>query len=107
MLEQAKPGNLDIVTVHPSTAPHPDFPLPYPGASIADAIEGSGNTKIKAATKLGISRRALYDLLDGKTAITAPMALRLERVFGGSTEFWLVLQVQYNLWRAGRDLKAA
>jgi len=52
---QARPGNPDIVTVHPSTAPHPDFPLPYPGASIADAIEGSGDTKIKAATKLGIS----------------------------------------------------
>jgi addiction module HigA family antidote len=89
------------------TAPHPDFPLPYPGASIADAIEGSGDTKIKAATKPGITRRALYDLFDGKTPITAPMALRLERVFGGSTEFWLGLQVQYNLWRAGRDLKAA
>ncbi|CEJ87511.1 hypothetical protein HYPGJ_31189 [Hyphomicrobium sp. GJ21] len=54
-----------------------------------------------------LAAEPLYDLLDGKTAITAPMALRLERMFGGSAEFWLGLQVQYNLWRAGRDLKAA
>lgn len=89
------------------TGPHPDFPLPHPGVSIAEAIDGMGEPKSTAATKLGISRRALYDLLEGKTAITAPMALRLERVFGGSAEFWIGLQSQYDLWKARKELEAA
>jgi hypothetical protein len=37
------------------TAPHPDFPLPHPGASIADAIEGSGDTKIKGQRSSGLA----------------------------------------------------
>lgn len=91
----------------PKTGPHPDFPLPHPGVSIAEAIEGADEPKSRMATKLGISRRQLYDLLEGKTAITAPMALRLERVFGGTAEFWLGLQSQYDLWKARKELKAA
>lgn len=89
------------------TGPHPDFPLPHPGVSIAEAIEATKASKVDVATKLGISRRGLYDLLDGKSAINAPMALRLERVFGGSAEFWLGLQSQFDLWKARKELKAA
>ncbi|WP_024275990.1 HigA family addiction module antitoxin [Hyphomicrobium sp. 802] len=89
------------------TGPHPDFPLPHPGVSIAVALDAMDDSKTAIAERLGISRRALYDLLDGKTAITAQMALRLERVIGGSAEFWLTRQVQYDLWKARKELEAA
>ncbi|MGO4686254.1 HigA family addiction module antitoxin [Hyphomicrobium sp. 2TAF46] len=56
---------------------------------------------------MGVSRRALYDILEGKSAITAPTALRLEAVLGSSAEFWLVLQSQHDLWKARKDFKAA
>jgi len=89
------------------TGPHPDFPLAHPGKILADDIAATGESKSALAERLGISRRALYDLIEGKSAITAPMALRLERSFGASAEFWLGLQSQYDLWKARKEMKIA
>jgi addiction module HigA family antidote len=88
------------------TGPHPDFPLPHPGDSIGISVDAMDEPKNAIASRMGISRRALYDLLEGKSAITSPMALRLEHVIGGSAEFWLGLQSQYDLWKARKELKA-
>lgn len=77
--------------------PHPDFPMAHPGALIGEDIATLGWSKTDAAKRLGITRKMLYDILADRSAITAAMALRLEKVLGSSAEFWLRLQGNYGL----------
>jgi addiction module HigA family antidote len=51
----------------------------------------------RLAKGLGMSQTAVGEILRGKRAITPATALRLERFFGSSAEFWLNLQVAYDL----------
>ena len=50
-----------------------------------------------AAAALGVTRTALSELVNGRRGISAEMAVRLSKVFGGSAESWLVQQAQYDL----------
>ena len=84
--------------------PHASFQMPPPGALLAESIGALGLTKTEVAKRLGVTRKSLYDVLDGSSAITAMMALRLEATVGSSAEFWLNLQTQYDLWRARKAL---
>jgi antitoxin HigA-1 len=52
----------------------------------------------QAAEKLGVSRQALSNLLNGKAGVSAEMAFRLAAALGTSPEFWLNLQTAYDLW---------
>jgi len=49
------------------------------------------------AKALGVTRQQLYRLIDGDSAITPEMAMRRELVVGGSADFWLRLQMNYDL----------
>ncbi|MGQ0673956.1 MAG: HigA family addiction module antitoxin [Hyphomicrobium sp.] len=80
--------------------PHAEFPLAHPGKILGEAIDAMGVGKAEVARRLGVTRKMLYDILGGKSAVSAPMALRLEAVVGSSAEFWLGLQSQHDLWRA-------
>lgn len=73
---------------------------PHPGNVILhDCIEPLGLTITDAAAALHVTRTTLSELVNGKRGISPEMALRLEQVFGGSAESWLVQQVQYDLSR--------
>lgn len=73
----------------------------HPGESIRlDCIEPLGLTVTAAASCLGVSRQALNNVLNGKSGISAEMAIRLGKVFGGSAESWLNLQGAYDLAQA-------
>ena len=64
----------------------------HPGEIVRDdVLPALGITKVELARMLGISRRALYDLLEERGAVTPEMALRLERVCGSTAETWLGL----------------
>jgi addiction module HigA family antidote len=80
---------------------------PHPGLIVLhDCIEPLGLTITEAANALKVTRTTLSELVNGKRSISAEMAFRLEQVFGGSAESWLVQQVQYDLARMKpRDLK--
>lgn len=78
--------------------PSPNFPMPTPGEMIAELIENMGVTKTALAGKLGVTRKALYDVLDGSSAISPKMAIALEREVGSTAEFWLRVQAGYDLW---------
>ena len=52
------------------------------------------------ADAMKVSRLTVSELLNDKRAITAPMALRLERVLGTDAEFWLNLQLGWDLHQA-------
>ena len=78
---------------------------PHPGEIIKDfCIEPLNLTVTKAAESLGVSRKTLSMLLNGKSGISPEMSLRLSRVFGRSPEAWLRLQLQYDLWEAKQNV---
>ena len=77
---------------------------PHPGLVVLqECIEPSGLTITDAAEALGVTRNTLSELVNGKRGISAEMAVRLSKVFGGSDEGWLVQQAQYDLAQVRRD----
>ena len=49
---------------------------------------------------LGVTRQAMNNLVSGKAGISAEMAIRLEKAFGGGAETWLRMQAAYDLAQA-------
>jgi antitoxin HigA-1 len=73
---------------------------PHPGEVIKElCIEPLGLTVTDAAKGLGVSRKTLSALLNGRFGISPEMAIRLSKAFGGSAESWLIQQNQYDLWQ--------
>ena len=56
-----------------------------------------------AAKALGVTRVSLSRILNGHTGISADMAIRLAAALDTSPEFWLNLQMQYDLWTASQQ----
>ncbi len=69
---------------------------PHPGEVIRESCLDPLGLTVTAAG-LGVSRKALSELLNGKAGISPTMAIRLEKAFGGSAESWLRQQMQYDL----------
>jgi addiction module HigA family antidote len=77
---------------------------PHPGTVILqECIEPLDLTITDAASALGVTRNTLSELVNGKRGISPEMAVRLEKVFGGSAESWIVQQAQYDLAHVLRD----
>src|SRR4030043_2368633 len=73
----------------------------HPGKIIReDYLKPLAITISEFALILGISRKTLSKILNGRGAITPSMALRLSRAFNTTADFWLNLQKNYDLWRA-------
>jgi antitoxin HigA-1 len=76
---------------------------PHPGEIIRDqCLEPLKLTVTAAAKGLGVTRKALSELLNGHSGVSPEMAIRLSKAFGGTPEIWLHLQIQYDLWQAER-----
>jgi addiction module HigA family antidote len=59
-------------------------------------------TVTEAATALGVSRKTLSAILNGRAGISAEMAVRLSIAFDTTPESWLNQQVQYDLWQVAQ-----
>jgi addiction module HigA family antidote len=59
-----------------------------------------------AAESLGITRAMLSRILNGASAISAEMDVRLSRALGTSLGYWLGLQTDYDLYQAQRSFKS-
>lgn len=71
---------------------------PHPGLSIRhDCLEPLGLSVADAAEHLGVSRKHLSDVVDGRAGISPEMAIRLDKAFGGGVRTWHQLQVAYDL----------
>jgi addiction module HigA family antidote len=64
-------------------------------------------TQIDAADQMGISLNRLNELIRGKRGVTADTAHRLAKLSKTSPEFWMNLQVAWDLYHARRALAAA
>ena len=49
----------------------------------------------------------LNEIINGKRGISADTALRLARLFKTTPEFWMGLQVDWDLWHAAHELRQA
>ena len=79
---------------------------PHPGEVLKElCIEPLGLTVTESAAALGVSRKTLSSLLNGRAGISPEMAIRLSKAFDTSAESWLNQQMQYDLWVAKQSLK--
>jgi addiction module HigA family antidote len=78
--------------------PGASLPPVHPGEILLEEfIRPHGLTPIRTANRLGVPRTRIERLVAGAAPVTEDTALRLERLFGSSAEFWLKLQADYDL----------
>jgi addiction module HigA family antidote len=70
----------------------------HPGEVLRDYL--GDVTVAEAAKRLGVTRAHLSRILNGRAGVSAAMSLRLSAALGTSPEFWLKMQMQYELWQA-------
>ena len=70
----------------------------HPGVTLyEDFMEPFNLSANKLALILGVPQNRISDIIRGRRGISADTALRLEKAFGASAQFWLNLQQQYDL----------
>lgn len=80
----------------------------HPGEIIrTEFMEPLGLTSYRLAKDLHISVPRVNDLVRGKRSLTADTAMRLGAYFGNSPQFWLGLQMDYDLWIASKEKSLA
>jgi antitoxin HigA-1 len=70
---------------------------PHPGGLIKDNIKELGLSVAEAAEGLGVTRQQLYRVIRGENGVSPEMAVRLEKAFGGAADFWLRMQMSWDL----------
>jgi len=77
---------------------------PHPGEVLRDlCLEPLDLTITDAAAALGVSRKTLSAILNGRAGISPEMAIRLSIAFNTTPESWLNQQSQYDLWIARQE----
>ena len=79
---------------------------PHPGKILKSlCLEPLGLTVTQAAEALGVSRKTLSSILNGRSGISPEMAVRLSIAFDTTAESWLNQQTQFDLWHAEQSRK--
>lgn len=79
---------------------------PHPGEFLRElCLKPLGLTVTRAAAALGVSRKTLSRILNGRAGISPEMAVRLSLAFSTTAESWMNQQVQHDLWHAERNRK--
>jgi addiction module HigA family antidote len=83
----------------------PRIPLPTnrrpttPGEMLVEEfLKPLGISQAKFAKHIGISYVRLNEIANGRRAVTPDTAMRFARALGMTTEFWLGLQQDIELW---------
>jgi len=82
------------IKLHGSFAVHPGQWLR------AEFIEPHGLNVTETAAKLGVTRQAMSNLLNGSAGLSAEMAIRFEKAFGVRAETLLRMQAAHDLAEA-------
>jgi addiction module HigA family antidote len=80
---------------------------PHPGELVRESIHDLRLTVSEVARGLGMTRQQLHNVMAGRSAVTAQLAVKLEKAFGSTADTWLAMQAAYDLAqaRAAADLK--
>jgi addiction module HigA family antidote len=79
---------------------------PHPGGLIRENIDALGLSVAEAARGLGVTRQQLHRLIKGQHGVTPEMAVRLEKAFGGAADFWLRMQMSFDLAQIRKNPEA-
>jgi addiction module HigA family antidote len=82
---------------------YPVHPV-HPGRTLAAELSARGLTANALALKLRVPSNRVSDIVRGNRAISTETALRLGRYFGTGAQFWMNLQVNYDLALAEEKL---
>lgn len=75
----------------------------HPGeVLLEDVIKPLGLTVTESASRLGVTRKTLSALLNGKASLSPEMALRIAGATNTSPESWLYMQAKLDLWNVAR-----
>ena len=78
---------------------------PHPGEILRElCLEPLDVTVTAAAEALGVSRKTISAILNGRAGISPEMAIRLAKAFDTTPESWMNQQMQYDLWHAKNSL---
>ena len=74
------------------------LPNIHPGDVLReDYLKPLNMSAYRLAKSIGVSQIAISQILRGQRSVTPAMAMRLSRFFGSTPEFWLRLQMRYDL----------
>ena len=80
----------------------------HPGEMLTEEfLKPLGLSQLEAAKRLGVSYPRLNQIVKGRRGVTPDTALRLERLFGMDAQFWLNLQLAWDLYHAMHSPEAA
>lgn len=80
----------------------------HPGEMLLEEfLKPLGLTQVELATRLGVSYPRVNELVHAKRDMTPDTALRLERLLGVEAQFWLNLQLGWDLYHAMHSAAAA
>lgn len=69
----------------------------HPGELVRhDCLEPLGLSVTAGAEVLGVSRKTLDNLVNGRAGVSPEMAVRLAAAFGGSAQAWINMQAAYD-----------
>ena len=78
--------------------PKKKIPPLHPGEVLFEEfLKPMNMSQNQLGRSLGVSARRINEIIHGKRSVTADTALRLARHFGNSPQFWLGLQMDYDL----------
>ncbi len=81
------------------------FDPPHPGVVQRElCLEPLGLSVTRAAEALGVTRKTLSAIINGRAGISPEMAIRLSKAFSASAESWLTQQAHYDLWIAEQHM---
>lgn len=76
----------------------------HPGAIFReDVLPGLAITQTELASRLGVSRLTVFELIHEKRSLSADLAIRLSRLTGTTPESWLRMQEALDLWELNRN----
>lgn len=76
----------------------------HPGTVLYDLISASGRARAQIARMAGVSPVWLHHVVSANMAVTPRLAVRLGKLFGQGTQYWLRLQADYDAWHIDREV---
>lgn len=75
----------------------------HPGEVLKDELEEIGLTQTALARHIGVLPKTINNICRGKSGINAEMAVKLSKALGGSPQFWLNLQNNWEISLLNED----
>ncbi len=82
-------------------------PTPPGEILLEEFLKPLGMTQVALAEKMGVPIQRVNTLVNGKRGVTAETAILLADVLDTTPEFWMNLQVVFDLWHARKAMKKA